>query len=46
MHAFGYYKNEEDTFKDLKLLSEVSPTNMNSYLDSYNDWKKYLNKLN
>ena len=44
--GFGYYKNEEDTFKDLKLMSEVSPSNMNSYLDSYNDWKKYLNKLN
>ena len=41
----GDYKNESEAFSDLKLIEKIIPLHSKSLEESYNNWKKLLNKL-
>ena len=45
--GIGYYANEKDAFKNLKLISKLKPQNSlrEKYLNYYSDWKKHLSNF-
>ena len=45
--GIGYYANEKDAFKNLKLISKLKPKKSlrEKYLNYYSDWKKHLSNF-